>query len=65
MTRRELRQVHSLLREIEENVKQSVLAESPDLRMSISVGGAYHEPSLAEAIEKADKEMYRNKLKRK
>lgn len=51
-----------ILSNIEEKVKVSKLDNYPDMDLNISIGGVYHVYPLVEAIDRADKEMYKNKL---
>lgn len=51
------------LDEIEKNVRAIVLKEQPEVKLSISIGGAYETHPLAKAIAVADSEMYKNKAK--
>lgn len=49
------------LQSIKQKVKDSVLEEYPELKFSISIGGAYCVTPLVQAIDVADKAMYRDK----
>lgn len=50
---------------IREGVFGSVVTEYPELRLDISIGGAYGVTPLQQAIEAADKAMYRDKFRKK
>ena len=52
------------IRTISERVKEITFPEHPDLRTSVSVGGAYGEDFIRSLIEQADKQMYRVKAGR-
>ena len=49
------------LTQLREAVQQIVLADAPELRLDISIGGAYRVLPLAEAIRQADRKMYEQK----
>lgn len=49
------------LTQLREAVQQIVLADAPELRLDISIGGAYRVSPLAEAIRQADRKMYEQK----
>ena len=51
------------LGQIEESVQRIVFDEKPEIRVSISIGGAYGVHPLTKAIAAADSEMYKNKAK--
>lgn len=53
------------LQYIKEKVRSSVMEEHPDLKVSISIGGAYCVTPLTKAIDMADKAMYRDKYQTK
>ena len=48
---------------IREAVKQIVIPEYPDLKLSVSIGGVCGVHPIKEAIRQADEQMYRNKKK--
>lgn len=50
------------LAEIKQTVASSVFEEQPELSIGISIGGVYGVSSIAEAIDAADKEMYKDKF---
>lgn len=50
------------LRKIKERVRTSVLEEYPEIKVGISIGGAYGVEPLTRAIDMADKAMYRDKF---
>ena len=49
------------LTQLREAVHRIVLADAPELRLDISIGGAYRVSPLAEAIRQADQKMYEQK----
>lgn len=49
------------LKSIKKKVMESDMQEYPEVKVSISIGGAYCEKPLTKAIEIADKAMYRDK----
>lgn len=53
------------LKSIQKMVNESVIQDYPDLRFSISIGGAYNVMPLNKAIDTADKVMYYDKMKTK
>lgn len=53
------------LEDIEDKIRNSVLENFKSLRLSVTTGGAYKITPLQEAIARADKEMYTNKLRTK
>lgn len=53
------------LKRIKQAVSESVVEEYPQIRLGISVGGAYCISPLARAIDAADKAMYRDKFQMK
>ncbi len=54
---------YAKLEQIEKSVQEIVLEEKPEIRLSISIGGAYEVHPLAKAMAVADSEMYKNKAK--
>ena len=58
----EERDFRSLMKKIKESVHRTDFSDCPDIRVDISVGGAYGAGSLTEAITRADKEMYKDKF---
>lgn len=48
---------------IQEAVKQIIIPEYPDLKLSVSIGGVCGVHPIKEAIRQADEQMYRNKKK--
>lgn len=46
---------------IKKTVRESIVEGYPDLKLSISIGGAYNVTPLAKALDMADKAMYRDK----
>ncbi len=51
------------LGQMEESVQRIVLEEKPEIRVSVSIGGAYGVHPLTKAMAVADSEMYKNKAK--
>lgn len=49
------------LRSIKQAVRASAVADYPDMKLTISIGGAYCVTPLTRAIDEADKAMYRDK----
>lgn len=53
-----------LLEKLERDISTSALEEYPDLDFTVSIGGAYGEKCLSDAIGVADSEMYKNKAQK-
>ena len=51
------------LLQIQEAVRRAPLPEHPEVRLSISIGGAYRVRPLKEAVRQADLKMYENKAR--
>lgn len=49
------------LKRVKARVAESVMKDYPDLRLTISIGGAYDVTPITRAIDEADKAMYRDK----
>lgn len=53
------------LKSIKEAVHQSYLEDYPDIKHEISIGGSYNVKPFKEALDKADKAMYKDKFENK
>lgn len=53
------------LKKIKQAVSETVVEEYPQIRLGISIGGAYQVSPLSRAIDEADKAMYRDKFQMK
>ena len=53
-----------MLKALSESVASAVPDGYPEIKLGISIGGAYHVFPLARAISVADSEMYKNKQNR-
>ena len=51
------------LKQIQEAVRRAPLPEHPEVRLSISIGGAYRVHPLKEAVRQSDLKMYENKAR--
>ncbi len=51
------------LEKIKQAVRETTVEEYPQMRLGISIGGAYRVGSLERAIDEADKAMYRDKFR--
>ena len=49
---------------IKKNVASSRIPKYPDIELSVSIGGVYGCKPFADAIEQADREMYKNKQRK-
>lgn len=54
---------YSKLESIKKIVHDSIINEYPEVKVDISIGGAYGVRPIMHAVEVADKEMYKNKMK--
>jgi diguanylate cyclase (GGDEF)-like protein len=53
------------LKEIQDRVQAIKMEDYPEMRCAVSVGGCYGEGTVSQLLRQADREMYRDKRKRK